>query len=290
MTLVVARSLGDAVVVVSDLRVTDRHEMRRGYPFAVLKAVTISPTLCVAFAGPVERALDGLRAAADLADGSFDSVVARLAGFLPAGRADGPEFLIVSSQPPRIARLRAGSIEDHQPASWIGDIDAFEEFQRLAGRRDSRPIAGLTPRQQFVGRVEAAFSDLLDGVLRDALKEPSIPSVGEASVTIASGDDGAFRYLARTFAHASATTTNAQPTVLKVGTAAQGGFAYSVLTPTQPGQGAIGIYFYQGRLGLLYHPLQDRYPIPYSGVTAQDFRLAVSRDHAIDLQGMLIAF
>ena len=47
--------------VVGDLRVTDANELRRGYPFAVLKAVIVSPPMLVGFAGNVPLAMHTLR-------------------------------------------------------------------------------------------------------------------------------------------------------------------------------------------------------------------------------------
>lgn len=268
------------MVVASDLRVTDPFDIERGYPHAVLKAVTVTADLCVAFAGPVDRALDGLHSAAELARSPFEAVLARLAALSGTG-GESPEFLLVSSKPVRVARCRGGVAEDHLSAAWIGDQAAFEVFQRL--QLSAPPIQGGLPRHQLVGAVSAAFGALV--------RTGQVPSVGEADIVIATRADGALEYMTRAIMFGPMRPQMIPPgvpTLVNFGSAATGGHAYSVLTPTEPGHGAVGLHFFQGRLGLLYHPLKARKPFAYPSVTHDEFRAAVTRDHGFDIQGVMI--
>ena len=230
VTLVVARASGDSVRIVSDLRVTDAHDIRRGYPFGILKVVTLGPRLCVALAGPVDPGLDALRAIASEA-ASFDEVLLGLAG--RSARPDGPEFLIVGSAPSRIARVRAGVIEDAMTIGWIGDIDAFNEFQRLSAQVDQHPVAGLEPQHALAAQMMMAFNGLIGG---------AVASVGEARVAVASFPDRQLHYQSGAVANPPPQSIpSGVPTPIRFGTAAEGGHAYSILTPTKPGPGAIGL-------------------------------------------------
>jgi hypothetical protein len=70
------------------------------------------------------------------------------------------------------------------------------------------------------------------------------------------------------------------------GSAARGSFAYHVLRPRQSGVGALGIYFREGRLGLLYAPLILDAPDPYRDVSLEGFVELVRIKRGIDLAGL----
>jgi hypothetical protein len=76
---------------------------------------------------------------------------------------------------------------------------------------------------------------------------------------------------------------------LQAGSAAHGDYSYAILTPEEPGIGAIGIYFLEGRLGLLYEPLRRDDPQPFSNVSVADFKRLVRERHGIPLGGIGIA-
>ena len=102
--------------------------------------------------------------------------------------------------------------------------------------------------------------------------------------------DGLLHYGAHAVAvMAPRAVPSGEPTVLRFGTAAEGGHAYSVLVPMRPGPGAVGLHFQQGQLGLLYHPLHDRYPFHYLRTSHDEFRAAVLRDHGLNIQGPVVS-
>jgi hypothetical protein len=69
------------------------------------------------------------------------------------------------------------------------------------------------------------------------------------------------------------------------GSAERGGFSYSMLMPQEPGVSAIGVYFIEGRLGVLYAPLLRDEPEPYPQVSQEAFVEDVERRHGIELRG-----
>jgi hypothetical protein len=79
-----------------------------------------------------------------------------------------------------------------------------------------------------------------------------------------------------------------EETAIEFGTAAQGGFAYSVLTPDIPGVGAVGVHFFQGDLRLLFYPTRFQSPEVYNRVTHDEFRNAVRGRYGFDIQGAQI--
>lgn len=78
MTLVGRQGADGVIRVVADMRLTDGAELRRGYPYAVLKNVILAPGVLVAYAGNAEFAMHTLRSLKNapvdkLAAGLFDS-------------------------------------------------------------------------------------------------------------------------------------------------------------------------------------------------------------------------
>jgi hypothetical protein len=284
VSLVIARSAADSVVVCSDLRAIDPFEIKRGYPYGILKAVTISSNRCVAFAGDIEHGLEGVQLAAAATSDDPDQLIRRVSDHITgSGRKNTAEFLVIFTDPTRIARLRGRSVEDRQSATWIGDADAFEEYQRLyhTWQEPTLPVHGLSPQIMLNMRNSNAFATLV--------REGSIASVGEAAITLARTADGSLQYL--TSAHAAMPEQTIPPgveTPIRFGSAAEGGHAYVVLTPIGPGPGAVGLHFFQGQLGLLYHPISRREAFVYANVTHDGFRSAVLREHGIDIQGVIV--
>src|SRR4051794_27781812 len=129
MTLVVARTTPLGVRIAADMRITYEDGTKRGFLHAELKAIVLSPTLCVAFAGcNVATALDAIRAVASTKP-TFEQAKSHL---LAAHQGSGGQndFLVATLRPaPALAVVKAGVAEDRE-AAWLGDFDAFREYQR----------------------------------------------------------------------------------------------------------------------------------------------------------------
>jgi hypothetical protein len=70
------------------------------------------------------------------------------------------------------------------------------------------------------------------------------------------------------------------------GSVERGSFASDVLRPRTPGVAALGIYFREGRLGLLYAPLLFDEPEPYRRVSLEQFVELVRLRHGVVLGGL----
>ena len=60
-----------------------------------------------------------------------------------------------------------------------------------------------------------------------------------------------------------------------------------MLTPREPGVGAIALYIYEGRLGVLYAPLILDQAATFPGVSANAFIEMVRLRYGIALQGLI---
>jgi hypothetical protein len=282
MTLVVARIQEDAVAVAGDLRATDPHGIRRGYPYAVLKTVLLSPYSTIAFAGDIDAGLQVVRAVAEGADSGHDLLLEVLVSSVGLSHRL-VELLLVSSHPARITRVLGSDIQDNLANAWIGDADAFSAFQRYYhGTGTPLPWPeGYQARHEVVGRLARALGELVAA--------GDVPSVGEAAIAIGTDAESQLIYMPSVAVHMAPQVIPPDlDTLLRFGSAAQGGHAYSVLTPTGPGIGAVGLHFYQARLGLLYYPVRATDAFVYRDMSHDEFRRAVMRDFGIEIQGIVI--
>ena len=121
--------------------------------------------------------------------------------------------------------------------------------------------------------------------------DSELKEVGEQAIFVVGGGRiDEFRYLVRS----EARTGRARPEDEKLsgvrpfrsGSAEHGDFAYTTLAPREAGVGAVGIYFVEGRLGLLYHPLKFDVPEKYVEIGLGDFKRAVVKEHGFHLEGI----
>jgi len=164
---------------------------------------------------------------------------------------------------------------------------AFEAYQRLfltapATESSTRIDPALAADLQVANRMHEA----LEGVAASS----AITSVGELILSIELTKDG-FIYAPRALMSGGRPQTipSGVPTKVQFGGAAEGGFSYSVLSSQVPGIGAIGVHFYQGRLGVLFFPMQLEEPALYRNVSHDEFRAAVRKGFGFDIQGPQIS-
>ena len=229
MTLVVADIWPSGRVrVVADLRVTDAHELRRGYPSAVLKNVILGPQMVVAFAGNVALATHTLRSLPSR-PGEADAVLSALleASKLGGSGKSGVDFIVAVGDQGLWCVTNKG-VESDQTSAWLGDVQAFDLYQQAYhGTSVAEPIRvpGISP----AGAIPIDAQEL-EGLIRmsNALTslqfDRSVESVGEAFVTATSSKDG-FRYEAQVYLAADheQVITGAQWVPADWGTVATGG-------------------------------------------------------------------
>jgi hypothetical protein len=125
------------------------------------------------------------------------------------------------------------------------------------------------------------FQAVVDAQL-DGVSEPIIRVVSR------SPHETGFKYLGMYAGyHSRPVTISPGPTSLLAATGAdQGGYNYTVLTPSRPGIGAVGTYVLQGRFGWLFHPLELDEAVCYADCSCDEFIQHVRDEYSIDLDGL----
>src|SRR3954454_20893376 len=282
MTLVVARRSGESIRMSADLRISDRGATKSGFVVGALKVVILNPDLCVGFAGPVGRALVALRAVAREANSDSDLETGHQT-LLDAHRASGCEtdFLVASRDPVDLARIAGGGVETGMSSAGIGDPDAFAAYQVAYHGAE---VARQLPPDAEHRREELDQAARMSQAMRAVIDDDSLPTVGETVIEAASTPlEPGFRYAPSGFISASheQIIPAGEEARIEFGNAAQGGFAYAVLVPDNHGIGAVGIHFFQGRLGLYYDPLRLDRPEPFPNVTHDEFRAAIQNRYGV---------
>lgn len=287
--------------------------MQRGYVHATLKVLPLSPTLCVGYAGAMGAALRAIREVASEGLG-FDAVVVRfLAAHHDSKRASELrgdsalvcEFLVAGLRPSRLVQIGDGRA-DTRDAAWMGELEAFNDYQaayhgeQLVLPREMYDSDDRADHVEIATRMAAGMNAAVWGRSRfagdenqavDVLRGGGHETVGEAVVTVGPRvKDGLFVYQEATDAQAPpfSEPPTPKPGVISAdfGSAARGSFTYSLLTPRQAGVAALGIYFYEGRLGLYYAPLLSDGPERYRNVSWEHFIECVTKEHGIVLSGL----
>jgi len=283
VTLVVGRVVGDQIRIVADSLLT-QSDRRKGYFAGALKPVILHPGLCVAYAGGAEDGIRALRALGVERDKGFDLSAVKDA-LLQAHRAtqERTDFLIGSLHPkPALIKVSQGGFEESH-ASWIGSRSAFEKYQEhfMATPGDPPPSAEGASNAEWTGlRMESS--------LRLVIEDPEEEDVGNFAVRAASNDytDG-FTYLAETISVAGHVDYVLEPGIVvdvPMGGVAEGAYRHALAPAAFPGVGALGLYLKPGDLGLLLHPLERLYAIPFSCVSQEEFERRVLEEHEIHLR------
>lgn len=270
MTLVVGRVLDSGVTLLADSLVTYREARYRPAPGSVLKIVVLAPDLCVAFAGDVDRAqiaIEGWRPTMGIQQSAEHFLRAHRDGGL-----DDPDFIIGVHRPTaHLFRIRDGSIERNILSAWIGNAEAFGELQRRSlERREANPAV----------RMESAFHEIVT--------DQNFQGVGDFVIKCRSSPNG-FWYAPSSGIqfwpeHAMQVGQGWEP--ISARTAAQGGYAWSLLTPREVGVGAVGLHFQQGRFGCLLFPRYSESAVRVPDVDLRDFIVDIKARFGITLWGM----
>jgi hypothetical protein len=280
MSLVVARKTPGTVRVISDIRVTRfGDDVRNGYASGALKAIIISPNLCIAYAGVIRVALSAIRYAASRSE-DFEFVANTLSA------TNEVEFILATRG--EICCIKNGQLSRGLENAWIGDKDAFAVFQR-----NYHAPCEPSRIEEFLESGEAAdlrVATRMTTGMRAAIQDSTVHSVGVDDITVVVRPGG-FAYKEKSELRASPL-----PAILPAGfaggvipadfgSAKRGAFSYSVMTPRDAGIGAVAFYFYEGKFGLLYVPLLDDCPAHIPSGSPGGFRAEVETRYGIYLQG-----
>jgi hypothetical protein len=212
------------------------------------------------------------------------------------------EFLVASIRGrPSLSYVGADRIQREPDQQWIGDNDAFDAYQRYRAEWWRRVITypdGLVweidereRSEEYEARQREVMGDEYDEIIGhqrivDALEkviaDPSISGVDEFAFRVVGDWPQGFRYLFGSYQYGGIPSPDTDPGVVHAVSAALGGFGYRI-GPAEPGVGAIGVYFYQGRFGAFFYPVKQAEPFIYRDVDLSDFSTLVAREHGVTL-------
>lgn len=290
MTLIVANVTPRGIWLSSDMRITDPSAAKApGFLGAALKLILVSPTLCIGYAGTVGAAVAAVRHV-----DAEQMAPVPAAEHLLSVHLDDPtvDFVVASLRPSVLVEIKDGRAERRETA-WLGDLEAFKRYQALYhAEHFLPPFPDLDPESKADLDIAVRMNDAMQAVvLADSEAEGPGEShglVGEASVTVGPrAEDGLFKY--HLYYSYSGPFASGPASGGPLMSTAQGSFTISFLAPEEPGIGAIGIYFPEGRLGLLYAPLitsgADR-PQRFHSATVVEFADSVKTRYGLSLRGV----
>lgn len=279
MTLVVGRITQGGIRVDSDSRITDPNIVsnKNSIFSGLLKTIILNPSISVSYAGGVETAQKAIETLYNLKNFEINTIKSLL---LKINIESGNEtdFLIASLEnQPLLYKISNGKIEPSNSFHWIGDIDAFNLFQRE-----------FLPNLKSIDakHISSIHSDAFDKVIEN----DKIESVGGFHITVHRtkfGLEYLFKMQIMSGQPTSVTLTNNEAKPIPFGNAQTGAFSFSYLKSDNPYLPAIGIHFPMGNFGTLYYPKITREIIFYKNVNGFEFAEKVKNEHNIKLSGMV---
>jgi len=278
MTLVVARKFDSEIRIVCDGKISYPDELNKGPLHGALKSVIIDNNNCICYAGSFNISIDAIRYLLNnnISDYTLIKDYLLSVNIKNNKQADFVVGNTIGSM--NLCKISNGKAEDIGSSTWIGDYKAFEKFQEYYHKKQIKEE--IEEKLLIYARMVSAMAELV--------REGSCPSVGDFYIGIRSGPKG-FNYLENANAFCVRQTISPNTlTAIRFGSAAEGGYAFSILTPNKTGIGAIGIHYTQGNLGALFYPLISDKAIIYRNVNYDGFTLKVKEDYEITLSGIKI--
>lgn len=277
MTLVIARCVEDEIRILCDSKITDA-TIRATHIADKLKAVILNPHLCICFAGDVCRAQVAIEDLSREIKANNDFELNEVINCLHKSNVDGlkaatkhrdtTDYIVASMRPTlSLNKIAERIVQRDVKNAWIGSFPAYASYQSYySDLTETLNVSLLTDekRWQIVSKMMDAF--------RLVMQDSDVPEVGNFLMSVTSKPAGGAG-----FAYLTSAVVDGQ------GSAAEGGYSYSILTPKVSGIGAVGLYFNQGRCGTLLYPTKHLKATTYPEVSLAEFVMKVSGDFGIEL-------
>jgi hypothetical protein len=179
MSLVVAKQIGNNILVVSDTKLSEKNLDKKYFVQnenprnGVLKAVIINEKVCICFAGGNEYARDAFL---KIHSGQTISQILDVLLNSHLSSKGGVDFILCANvESPCIYEVKDNSIKPTN-SSWIGDYDAYKKFTSGLYKDQEKIISGDTLKGELFDRMIPA----MDKVINDS----SIHTVGGYRVSL----------------------------------------------------------------------------------------------------------
>ena len=272
MSLVLGRVDRSGVRLICDSQITDPSQLRSNLIPGRLKLVTLHSNLCVGYVGQPNVAIDAIREAVPIAD--FADIVEFLFK-CHRSKGEAADFLVASLDPTSLAKIADGQVYQEGPQHWIGDPNAVHVFEKHYSQAPD-PKSG-EPEDIVTGKVLQAFDN--------TVADPQAPTVGGIVFSVVPTRKGLLYAPAARAFFSSQTIPSGIETPLRFGTAVEGAYAYSIYVP-ESGVAVVGVYFLQGRCGLLYRPLVTDEALWITDVSQKDFPQRVRQVSGVAVRGV----
>lgn len=292
MTLVVARTAETNIYIKSDTKITDTfgkglvREQRERLPLAgLLKSVILSPKISVSFAGEAlhaARFLKGYYLSKDT-EWNLDQLLAELLKHHLCSE-NNCDFLLCSAlaEIPEIFTIKDGALSAASANGWIGDIDAFNIFQKSYHAADENSVSD---------RMRTAFQEVIDNPRVDTVGHFQIEQSFYKKLSDPHSDiEGSFLYDEKAIAFGGFEPQHlkaGERTKLKFGTSETGAYSEVFLRSYSSSIYAVAIHFPHNDLGVLMCPMIDvDNPIIFHDCDVDQFMQQLRRLCAIPMEGI----
>lgn len=272
MTLIMARQLGDRIIMHSDSMISDPNAPRSDIIPGQLKAIVLTPQLSVAYAGLVQKALPTIREARRMArQGTTLRDVVEYLRQATIAHSGAVDFLVAAHyDEPVLYKIWRGNLAsgaDHP--YWIGNRTTASAVQRAMQEQQVPADREWAEQEEF--RSSLAFTNVI--------RESKIPGVGGFSFNLLGSPEGhcyqdEAGYFGWDRVNVSDINTPEYQHFIMTGTAH---YLYNTIAPTQRGAGVVGAFLWQANLGFIYSPLECYSAYRRSNVTIPDIASEVNQ-------------
>ncbi len=246
MTLVVARIEGLNLFIESDSKVTDPLMLQKSPVCSVIKTVILNPLVTLSYAGDVPLAEEVIRNFYIKGISNVEDFIDLINDISKASTLD-TDFIIGTADggSPRLFRIRKNcQVERDLTSTWIGDVNAFSEYQAV--------YHSLDKNNPSYHEMRVAISEVINSNKFESVGwfNVSVFLDHEMHVHPVFAYDIGLNLDANVKQYISANTN----TPLSVGSIEGGAYGITFFASLSPKIIGLGIYFIHANLGILYYP------------------------------------
>lgn len=297
MTLAVARFFDNKkdLIIKSDTRLTFEEKQSLHKSTALrplngnLKTVILTPRLCLSYAGNVSFANELIKDFYLSLYQKCNSYEVFLEEILNVHKKSNSEtdFLMAFAGPEqsRIDKISNGKIESGLTTGWIGDYNAFKDYQKYYHTEDETLT---TDRKMF-----NAFDRLLSDTKSETVGDYHITAYLDFEMLNNNAPIFLYDYHSNLKPHDQRIEANTQ-TAIYPGTPDVGGYGVCYLRTLSRSSHGVALYFPEGRYGLFFCPtlFLDK-DVPTTGkifknLGGKEFAEHIQKKYTVPLQGIIV--
>lgn len=264
MTIAIGQKFGNEILLATDTRISDASASRQNIIPGRLKAIILSPTLSVAYAGHADPALVAIRSAAKIAIERGDAEAIENLQRSSARHDADVDFLVAQHAPTRLLKLSGGQCYEAAVGFAIGDTRVHSEVSATIRYlnasyslfRFESPEEAPTQPQVFV----QAFQQVLVNVTG-----AGYAGVGGLPVIVIGRPEGhSYLGLGGSFYVGPSVRTGETGEDAAAKASGLTRYGFCVVPPRQANVSVVGAVLPQAGMGWIYDPLKHDEPIAHT--------------------------